>query len=256
MPGDALPRYEEARWQIHCVACKARRDGLCRNQSATVLRELACCKTGNRTLAAGQALIAPGQVADNLYNLVEGWAFVYHLAADGSRQILHFALPGAVLGSVTPDPHNHFGVQALTDAVVCVMPQPGIERLLQARPALALRLTWLVTRDRSLAYDHLASVGRLSARQRIARLLLELAMRYRTRQPLQAVGELALPLTQEHIGDAMGLSAVHVNRVLRKLYQEGILSFHHRRLRILDTDRLWAIADPEPQTVHAWTRAD
>lgn len=256
MHGTALPRLDDARWQVDCARCQAKPDGLCHDQSPALLREIARYKAGDRRIAAGEHVIGPGQPGDALYNLVEGWVCVYHLAPDGARQILHFALPGAVLGFFPAKQRASYAAQALTEAVVCVMPHAHLERLLRARPELALRLAWLVARDRSLAYDHLASIGRLSARQRVAHLLLELVIRYRARRPARPIGELLLPLTQEHIGDAMGLSAVHVNRVLRGLYQDAILSFHHHRLRILDADRLWAIADPDPQTVHSWTQAD
>src|SRR3546814_3500604 len=69
-------------------------------------------------------------------------------------------------------------------------------------------------------------------------LVLELFVRCRTQWPGNRIEEMYLPLTQEHIGDATGLTFVHVNRILRTLRKEGVVEFHHRRLRMLDPDRL------------------
>ncbi len=65
--------------------------------------------------------------------------------------------------------------------------------------------------------------------------------------------EMHLPLTQEHIGDATGLTGVHVNRILRGLSSEKIVEFHYRRLRILNPDKLVDVAGIDPQTVLSWT---
>src|SRR3546814_1034285 len=85
-------------------------------------------------------------------------------------------------------------------------------------------------RSRALAFVHLTSVGRCNARERVARLVLELFVRCRTQWPGNRIEEMYLPLTQEHIGDATGLTFVHVNRILRTLRKEGVVEFHHRRL--------------------------
>jgi CRP-like cAMP-binding protein len=103
-----------------------------------------------------------------------------------------------------------------------------------------------------MAYDHLTSVGRRSAQERVARLLLELYMRSRWQWPANRIEELRLPLTQEHIGDAVGLTYVHVSRVLRELRHEGIVEFRYRRLRILDPDKLIDVAAIDPHLAMSW----
>ena len=215
----------------------------------------ACHKSADRRLRAGQDLFGLGDLCDAVYNLVSGWMFLYSLLEDGRRQILHFALPGAVLGF---HPANGamttYGVQALTDAVVCVIPRKALESLSRRQPEIGLRLAWLIARDRSLAFDHLTSVGRRSARERVAHLLLELYVRYWGQWLGGGVEEMHLPLTQEHIGDATGLTFVHVNRVLRDLRAEGIVEFHYRRLRILDPDKLIDAAGVDPHLAMHWIR--
>jgi CRP-like cAMP-binding protein len=220
-----------------------------------VLRAIAGFKSGDKEVRAGKDLFSLGDSCDSVYNLVSGWMFLYNLLEDGGRQILHFALPGAVLGfHPAHGAKATYGVQALTDAVVCVIPRKALEPLSKQHPKIAMRLAWLISRDRALAFDHLTSVGRQSTRQRVAHLLLELFIRCQAQWPGKRVEELQLPLTQEHIGDATGMTFVHVNRVLRDLREEGIVEFHYRRLRILDPDKLIDVAGIDPHLAMSWMR--
>jgi CRP/FNR family transcriptional regulator len=190
---------------IDCQSCRARRDGLCTGLAPETLRIIAGHRSGDRKLLAGQDLFGLGEPYDALYNLVDGWMFRYTLLEDGRRQILDFALPGAVLGfHPAQGAMSTFGAEALTEATLCVIPHKAIEPLSRKHPEIALRLAWLIARDRSMAFDHLTSVGRHSARERVAHLLLELYIRCRWQWPERRIEELRLPLTQEHIGDATG----------------------------------------------------
>jgi len=87
----------------------------------------------------------------------------------------------------------------------------------------------------------------------VAHLILELFIRCRAQWPGDRVEEMCLPLTQEHIGDATGLTGVHVSRVLGDLGKDGILKFSYRRLRILDPDKLVDVAEVDPQLLLSWT---
>ncbi len=238
---------------VECGSCPARRDGLCGAASPERLNIVKRHKWGDRKVRAGEDLISLGSAHENIYNLVEGWMLLYNLSADGRRQILHFALPGAVLG-FDPAPSISYGVQALTDATVCAIPRKALPTLSNEIPGIGLRLAWLMTRDRCSAFDHLTNIGRRSARERVACLLLELFVRYRGQWLGNRIEEMRLPLTQEHIGDATGLTFVHVNRVLRELRKDGIAEFHYRRLRIINPDKLIDVAGVDPQLAMSWMR--
>lgn len=239
----------------NCLSCAARRDGLCTEFSPAVLAKMKQFKSGDRKIAAGTDIFAPGDICGSIYNLVDGWAFRYSLLEDGRRQILDFALPGAVLG-FRPERSTRasYGVQALTDVEVCAIPFENLTLLTREVPETGMRLAQLIARDRSVTYAHLTSVGRQSARERVAHLLLELYIRSRADWPGQRSEELRLPLTQEHIGDATGLTSVHVNRVLGELRDEGVIDFHYRRLRVLNPDRLIEVAEVDPSLAMMWIR--
>ena len=240
---------------IDCATCNGRRNGLCERCGPELHSVIAEYKSGDRTIAAGQDLFSPGDPCEAVYDLVEGSVFLYNLSEDGRRQILHFALPEAIVGfHPTAGAVATYGAQALTASVVCAVPRTALGPLFRDHPEIGLRLASLIARDRSLSYDHMASIGRHSARVRVAHLILELFLRFRAQWPGHDINEMYLPLTQEHIGDATGLTGVHVNRVLAALRNERILEFHYRRLKILDPDRLVDIAQVDPQLAQSWTR--
>ena len=246
-----LPRGA-GRLPFECEKCQIRADGLCVDCGPEFLRLLGNFKTGDRTFKTGFDLFSSGESSDAIYYLLDGWVYLYKSLRDGRQQILHFALPGAVLGFPSSRGGTTYSAQALTDVTASVIPRDDFSAMIRAHPEVGMRIALLVSRDRSLAYEHLSSVGRRSGRQRVAYLLLELFVRSRMQWPGYDIEEMYLPLTQEHIGDTMGLTGVHVNRVLRELRRERILEFHYRRLRVIDPDRLVDVAGVDPQLMFSW----
>lgn len=220
--------------------------------SLNLLREYG---TSERIFSGGQDLFSPGTATNAVYILLDGWVFLYGILEDGRRQIVHFAMAGAVLGfSQVEGAITTFGAQALVEVTVCVIPHQALDKLSREHPEVGLQLARLLSADLGLAFEHLTSVGRQSARARVARLLLELFMRYWSVWSGNGIETMQLPLTQEHIADATGLTSVHVNRVLRRLKQDGVVEFHYRRLLILNPDKLSNVAGVDPQQAKLWLR--
>lgn len=228
-----------------CQACPHRHGGLCR-----ALWECGAEQGGiriaRRTVPAGKDLFCQGEACDEAFNVISGWIFLYELLEDGRRQILQFALPGDLVGfhpgkSVLP-----FGAQAVGPAEVCTVPVARLMDAARHHPDVALGLACRLSADEELAYGRLTSVGRKSALERCASLLLELFYRLRRRAP-EAPGEtLRIPVTQAHIADALGLTPVHTNRTLSLLRQQGIIDYGHGVFHILAPDRLFAVAGVNP----------
>ncbi|MGE3703524.1 MAG: Crp/Fnr family transcriptional regulator [Hyphomicrobiaceae bacterium] len=216
-------------------------------------RLIARYRSGDREIEAGRDLFSIGWTGKSIFNLLDGWVAVYTLLEDGRRQIVQFALPGAILGILpSRQGSSTVGAQALTDVAVSVIPAPVLTTHSRSEPEICLRLVRSLARDCNLAFDRLTSIGRRSARERVAHLLLELFTRYRAQWPGNRIEEMTLPLTQEQIGDATGLTFVHVNRVLSAMRKDGIVQFHYRRLRILDPDRLIEVAGVHPEIALGW----
>jgi CRP-like cAMP-binding protein len=222
-------------------------------QASDFLRLTKGIRPADRLVKAGCDLFRHGERGDALYCLVDGWVALYSLLENGRRQILQFALPGTVLAFVPMRGGTvRYSAQVLTDSIVCIIPHASLGKLCKENHEMGMRIAGLVSQERNLAYDHLSTIGRRSAKERVAYLLLELFMRSRMRWPGHRGEEMCLPLTQEHIGDATGLTGIHVNRMLQDLRKEGILEFHYRRLRILDPDKLVDVAGIDPHVALAW----
>jgi CRP/FNR family transcriptional regulator len=122
----------------------------------------------------------------------------------------------------------------------------AFEDLLETRAGLALAFARQLARDQHAAFRHMTAVGRVDARTRVAAFLLEVFVRahlhgYVVPGTAEALS-VAMPLTQDHIGDALGLTNIHVNRMLRLLREDGVVRLSKGRLTVLDPDRLAGIA--------------
>lgn len=231
-----------------CAQCGVRNQAVCAPLDIDELAVVESFRSGVRAVPAGVELFAQGEVNPRVYTLLEGWAMLYETLEDGRRQIMEFCLPGAFLGfQVDPERPIAYTAQAITDIRVCTFPRRGLEELFHEKPDMSFRMACIATREQNFAFQHLTSVGRRTAQERVANLLLELFLRVRLTSPDGAGHAIRLPLTQEHIGDALGLTSVHVNRTLRALREDGILTVRDGVLRIMDADRLVEIAGYDPE---------
>ena len=196
---------------------------------------------------AGVTLIPEGYVGDESYVLLAGWAYRFRMFEDGRRQISRLFLPGDFIGlnagylGVAEQ-----GIAALTNVELAKCSAKLLMERLRQSPRLWFGFLWSDTRDRRIMEERVASIGRRSAHERLAHILLELYLR------LELVGEanadaFTLPLTQEHLADLLGLTSIHVNRVLRRLKKEGLVATEARTIRLLSRERLMQIADFDPR---------
>lgn len=196
-----------------------------------------------RALRRGGTLLREKDRAGELYVLRKGLMMSSVLLDDGSRQILRFLFPGDLIAiSSLVYREAPETVTALTDAAVASFERSALSRLLADHPRLAALLLACDQIERVALTDRLAALGRTSAKARVAAILIEI--RDRLRMMDKSVGEsFALGLTQEEIGDATGLTAVHVNRMLRQLEEEGMIARESGRLTFTDERALCRAAN-------------
>jgi len=195
-------------------------------------------KSEHRIVKAGDDIIRETQTCKELFTLFDGWAFSYKLLPDGRRQILKIHLPGDFLGfQADLSGPNENSIAALTDTVVCVFPRPNMLDMFQQQPKLGISLVWMTASDQRMSHEHLTSMGRRPARDRLAQLLVEIFVRVRDRIA-STEDTIFFPLTQEHLADTTGLTSIHVNRTLRELREEGLLEITRRHLTIKDVERV------------------
>jgi CRP/FNR family transcriptional regulator, anaerobic regulatory protein len=203
-------------------------------------------ETGARVVPVGSYVYRQGDLCPAYYIVLNGWIALSVLLDDGSCQILDFALPGAVLGFQSgPEAPMYHSAQCLSAVRVYVFPQRKLDAILEANPRLAFLLCRQIRADEARAHDHLVNLGLRSSRERIARLLLEIYVRLRRRLPAEPGEIVLLPLSQGHIGQALGLTYVHVCRTLHILREQKIVRFANHRLEIIDPAALVAAAGIE-----------
>ena len=203
-------------------------------------------ETGARVIPSGSDLYRQGDICSTYYVVLSGWIALSALLDDGSCQILDFALPGAVLGiqSGAGAPMYHSAC-CLSVVRVYAFPRGKLDTIIESNPRLAVLLCRQITGDAARAHDHLTNLGLRGARERIARLLLEIYVRVRRRLPAEPGEIIQLPLSQGHIGQALGLTYVHVCRTLQILREQKIVRFANHRLEIIDPPALVAAAGIE-----------
>jgi CRP-like cAMP-binding protein len=191
-----------------------------------------------QTYEPGRYVVREGATVEESALILSGLAFRHKITADGARQIVSIHVPGDFVdleGSLLQiADHN---VQALTRCEIARIPSRDIIALVDSHPRVA-RAMWVDTLvDGSIFREWIMNVGRRDARQRIGHLLCEFARRVE----MAGLGDTSgyqLPMTQEQLADATGLTPVHVNRTLKALEAEGLIVREKRFVHIPDWERL------------------
>jgi CRP/FNR family transcriptional regulator, anaerobic regulatory protein len=195
-----------------------------------------------RAFRRGEALQRVHNASGELMIVDSGWLASCTLLPDGSRQIIQLHLPGELAGLANVAyAEAAVALVALTDAKVCPIQRNALGKLFDKHPRLAGLFFALAVVEHSALADRLVSVGRTSARARIAALMLDTHARLRVLDN-DAAGPFAFPLTQEEIGDATGLTAVHVNRMIRQLEDARMIARGDGRIRLIDEPALRKLA--------------
>ena len=194
------------------------------------------------TVKRGKRLTEEGQIGHKVFVLHAGWACSYKDLSNGKRQIISFPIAGDCVGlrSVLLRTADH-SFSALTDAVVSSVDGAQVLQSINEFPRLGTALLWAASRDEAMVVEHLVNLGRRSAIERTAHFFMELAERL-SLIGVVAQAEFSCPLTQFVLADALGLTAIHVNRVLRQLRELGLLTMRKDSVQIHDFNRLRNLA--------------
>lgn len=226
-----------------CKSCPLRLSG---NFSANTEAEIGFIehfKKNEIAVKAGEQIMREGACNGELYTVLSGWAFRYRMLSDGRRQIFNFLLPGDFIGLQDQlgqaSPH---GVEALTHTQLCVFPLRQLWDLYSQHPSLGFDITWLCAHEELIVDENLLTVGRRSAYERIAMLMIHLYKRAQS-SGLGSDTGVPFPLTQQHIADALGLSLVHVNKTMKRLQAAGLYSLKGGRLILTKPAAMERLAD-------------
>jgi len=198
--------------------------------------------TAKRTFEPGVQLMQQGLSGGVAYIIEDGWTFSSNLLRNGARQILDTQIPGDVAGFQSlARSSNAIDLTAMTRVVATEIRFSAVMKAASTDPHLSAFFFWLSSIEHAIASERLAGIGRRSSIERMAHLILELSTRLRL-SGLRTDAGFACPMTQYLIGDALGLTSVHVNRVLRDLRTQGLAHYHRGWISLLDVAALHEIS--------------
>ena len=164
----------------------------------------------------------------------EGFAARYKLLRNGKRQIVTFVLPGDIIGlPISFFSNATYSVVALTDMKMDICARDAFLALCYRRPKFGLALSWFAVHEAANHAEHIINIGRRTPVERVAHFLLEIHSR------LALVGRATesgfnLPITQEMMADALGLSVPHLNRMISRLRADGMITINDRNVEFVD----------------------
>ena len=217
---------------------------------------IARLETPDQPLPRNHVLVSPGDALTDIFVLRRGWAVERSgERASGRSAIIRIYLPGdfvglgEIAGGVA---HSELAMQ--TDGAVARFPRQTMRDLYAETPRLAALMTSLTSLDHLTLRERVRGLIRLDAEERLIQFLVLLYNRYSMAMAMP-VERLPLPFSQAELGDILGLTSVYVNRLLRKLREEGRLELHQRSVRLLDRAHMEAqvgYRDPHSQLDTSW----
>ncbi len=196
-----------------------------------------------RSFAAQKDVRRVGDPIENLYVVKKGWVYTSIDMHDGRRQIVKLHHPGDIVGMADLAFKSATAVLRTAEpTVLCPFPRKHLDIIFRESPRLTALLFTLALRDQISVTDLLRAMGRMSARERMAYLLLDLRARLKITN-LAMTDTVRMPLTQAEIGDLLGLTNVYVSRTLTGLEADGYIQRTAGHIRLLRTDELTAMCD-------------
>ena len=194
-------------------------------------------------------MISEGDRPDHVHLMIEGWAARYQNLQEGSSQITAFMLPGDFCDThITLLAEMDHSIRTITNARVAFIPR-GTMAALTERPAIAKAMWWASLVDEGVLRAWIVNIAGRLALPRVAHLVCELHARL-VNVGLAEDDSFALPITQEQLGHAVGLTNVHVNRTLKVLRENGLMSFRDRQIILDDIPALRELAGFNPNYLH------
>lgn len=225
---------ERAAGRVHCTACPLRRLPCFTPLSDAEQDFMVNFKNGELNVDPGAAVVMEGSTSPHLFTVLEGAGVRYKTLENGRRQVIGFVLPGDFVGlqAAIMETMEHT-VEARTKMVLCLFQRSSFRDMFQEMPSRSFDAIWLAAREEHFLGNQLLTVGRRQGRERVAFGLTTLHRRA-SELGIAEHNAMDMPFTQQDLADALGLSLVHTNKILRRFGKEGTLEWRNRRLTILD----------------------
>ncbi len=205
-------------------------------------------------IESNSRIFLEGEEHNYAYTINTGWAILYREHPESNkRQILRFLLPGDLFGfELINQRYMAQSAKSLTTTTIYRFNRMQLKSVISQHPKLFSRLIEIESHDICLCHYHMTLLGRKTAKERIAFILLELFFRVK-QQHIESYNpvdrSIFFPLTQNHLADSVGLTSIHVHRVLKMLNREKLIEISRKRLRIFQPQKLSEIAEFSPDMV-------
>jgi len=222
----------------------------------TDIAALVTATSHGRMIGTKVDLIREGNRPGPVFVMIEGWAFRYKILPNGARQIMAFLMPGDCcdlhVGLLAEMDHS---IQTITQAEVATIEREQMDALMDAHPRIARAMYISQLVDEGTMRAWITSMGRRTSIERAAHLICELYLRARN-IGLTSSSELSLPLSQLLLADALGMTPVHLNRVLKELKLQGAMTLQRGMLVVTNPETLISIAGFDENYLHRRLRAN
>ena len=218
--------------------------------TASDVAALEAATVNPRRYAARKDLIREGDEPGPMFIVLEGWICRYKILPNGSRQIMAFLMPGDACDlHIRLLAEMDHSIQAITPAKVATVTRAEMQTMMRDHPNIAQAMYTAQLVDEGIMRAWIVSMGRRNSLERVAHLICELYLRARS-IGLTHDGHFALPLSQLVLADALGMTAVHINRVLKELRLSGAMALSRGSVAILDPAKLVKIAGFDENYLH------
>lgn len=227
---------------VSCADCDLRQLPSLQDFNDDELRTVEELELGHCRAERDAVLLRAGEEATPTFTLFTGWAFRFRLLPDGRRQLLGILLPGDTVGLETLlGAPPAYSVQAAGDVTMCLLNAPRIAQCMEVEACLRQRIFALLCKEREASAELLTRIGQCDAEERVTWLLLDLHTRLQ-RRGLATDHSFSLALRQQHIADLLGLTVIHLNRVLRRLRGRELVTITGREVILQDVPTLERLA--------------
>ncbi len=229
-----------------CSQCTIRSRSLFGTVDESKMRMMQKYRDKYYRFSAGEVIHNERDSIDYAFTLRTGCLILYNYLDSGERQILRVVLPGDFVGfSRNNKGELLYSIKAETDSGICLFFDDNVTKMINENSEIAKRLIDLQSHEMSLCQQRVLNLGQKNATESVAYLIMELYSRIRVQSPDDfnfATGEAFFPLNQADMGDALGLTKVHVNRVIAGFKEQGLLTCGRKKMRVIDEESLSDIA--------------
>jgi CRP-like cAMP-binding protein len=226
----------------NCATCTVRSRALFGSVSEEEVRFTQKYRNKYCAFSAGEVLHQEQDKINYAFTLHTGCLILYNRLLNGNRQILRVVLPGDFVGfSRNSKGKLLYSIEAIMDAKICLFSDDSVSKMTSEHPEIGKRLMDLQLNDVALYQQQLLSLGQKTATESLAYLIMELYTRIKVQAPEMCNdknNEVFFPLNQSDMGDALGLTNVHINRVISTFKKQGLITFKYKRISVLNEDKL------------------